>query len=306
MKGPARMAVQTGDGTSLELNYHRSPSGVISITPVRRNFTFELEQDRVTDWFDHCPQTTHFFSTMSIVTPLVERYIIEGVRHYRHMIDDPNLSRQIDGLFAQEAIHSREHAHYNALLRTAGLPVDQVEKWWQKLLALTCAPYVAPWFRLASIMMLEHHTAAASSKLLDNPLVFADSAKGYKDLMTWHSLEETEHKSVTFDLWTCVIKRGWKHYVLRTSTVLIISVPFWSLFYISLARVIYADKKSKKTLKGYWHLLKFMFGRQGLIASNAWTWIEYFIPGYHPWRDDNSTALKVAMDELLASHKPEI
>lgn len=273
--------------------------GLPSVTPTRRDLSFDLPADRVTDWYENCAPGTHFFSAMSIATPLVERYIILGVRHYRDRLDDPQLVAQIDGLVAQEAIHTREHRRYNALLQAAGIPVAELEQWWDRLLNLTHARFVPAWFRLATIMMLEHHTAAASAKLLERPEIFAGSVEGYKDLLTWHSLEETEHKSVSFDVWRQVVKPGWRQYVYRTFTTLVISPPFWITFYSTLIRVLYADRISKKSLYGYWRLFRLLFGVRGLISSNAWVWIQYFLPGYHPWNDDNSEALARAMKEMV-------
>ncbi|KPY00989.1 FF domain protein [Pseudomonas amygdali pv. myricae] len=284
---------------SAELNYGSTQDGLISMIPVRRDLKFDLPADRITDWHNHCVQTTVLLNTMSIVTPLTERYIIESLREYRESIEDPELIEKIDGLVAQEAIHSREHRRYNALIEAAGLPVDQIIRGWQTLYGITKKRWVARWFRLATVMMLEHHTAAASSKLLKMPSILQSSVEGYRDMLTWHSLEELEHKSVSFEVWQQVITPGWRQYVYRTLTTLVISPPFWSAFYISLLRVLCASRRSDKALSGYWQLFKMMFGVRGLISSNAWVWIQYLLPGYHPWKDDNSAALASAMRKLV-------
>lgn len=284
---------------SAELRCKRSDTGLISLFPVRRDLKFDLPPDRVTDWHGGCVQTTHLFNTISIITPLAERYVIEGLHQFRNSIDDADLIEKIDGLVAQEAIHTREHRRYNALLDQAGLPVEEVMRWWQTLFDVTRRTWVAPWFRLAAIMMLEHHTAAASSRLLKMPWFLEDSVEGYRELLTWHSLEEIEHKSVSFEAWEQVVKPGWRHYVYRTFTTLVISPPFWIAFYASLFRVLQMDKRSAKPLMGYWHLFMLMFGPRGLITSNAWVWIRYFLPGYHPWKEDNSEALACAMKALI-------
>ncbi len=65
---------------SAELNYGSTQDGLISMIPVRRDLKFDLPADRITDWHNHCVQTTVLLNTMSIVTPLTERYIIEPAR----------------------------------------------------------------------------------------------------------------------------------------------------------------------------------------------------------------------------------
>jgi predicted metal-dependent hydrolase len=287
---------------SAKVEVHQSTQGVISITPTRRDLIFDLPQDRRTDWLNHCAPVTHLFSTLSIITPAVERYIIQVLREHRDMLDVA-ASQQLDGLVAQEAVHSREHRRYNMGLKRAGLPVETVEGWWEALLKLTKGRFRPKWFRLATVLMFEHHTAAMASKLLRHPQLLDGAAPGYREMWIWHSLEELEHKSVSFDVWTCSVSSRWRHYALRTLTWLVISPPFWTFFWGSLAYILWAGRREKNAAHDYWQLWKLLFGRHGIVSSNAWAWITYFNPHHHPWNDDNSAELQVAMVELVARYQ---
>ena len=56
--------------------------------------------------------------------------------------------------------------------------------------------------------------------LLEDSTRIDGSVEGYTQMWTWHALEETEHKSVSYDVWNTVVKPGLGRYLLRTGTML--------------------------------------------------------------------------------------
>ncbi|MCQ4438152.1 metal-dependent hydrolase, partial [Clostridioides difficile] len=55
----------------------------------------------------------------------------------------------------------------------------------------------------------------------------------------WHAMEDTEHKAVSYDVWTTVMKPGLGSYLLRTGTMLTTTLLFWTIvldFHVRLMR----------------------------------------------------------------------
>jgi len=70
-------------------------------------------------WNGGNPAATHAFNALSFLFPQAERFFVEVVREAAVGVDlesDPELREAIKGFIAQELIHSRQHAHYNAVL----------------------------------------------------------------------------------------------------------------------------------------------------------------------------------------------
>lgn len=267
--------------------------------PVRRDLRFALPPDRACDWHVYGPYVTHFFNAMSLMFPAGERYFIDSVRYYRDCIDDPELKKQVLGFIGQEAMHTREHVEYNALLDAAGLPAMRLDRFITKLLDYG-RKKLPPSIQLAQTVALEHYTAMMAGLLLDDPRRIEGSVPSYVQVWTWHALEETEHKSVSFDVWNAVIKPGPKRYLMRTLTMLQITVMFWVIVFCFHVRLIAADRPHGHRLRNSWILVRFLFSRRGVFPCIALDWLRFFKPSFHPWDHDNSAYLS-RVDELVAA-----
>src|SRR4051812_44791243 len=83
------------------------------------------------------PALTQVWAALSLVFPDGERFFVESVAHYRDRLDDPELSRAVKGFAAQEGMHAREHAAFNAMLRAQGLQAtEEIERGARRLLGL--------------------------------------------------------------------------------------------------------------------------------------------------------------------------
>jgi len=144
---------------------------------------------------------SHVVTNLSAMFPEGEDFFVRAVRHYRDRITDPQLKAQVAGFIGQEAMHGREHRSFNARLQELGYPtreVDRAVKW-----GLLFGEKVLPKrTQLAITAALEHYTATLAEVLLSSPEAQGMlNVEEIRSLMLWHALEESEHKSVAFDVY---------------------------------------------------------------------------------------------------------
>jgi hypothetical protein len=267
--------------------------------PIRRDVQFPLPSERACDWHSLGSYVTHFFNALSLLFPAGERYFIDSVRYYRDRIDDPELKKQVLGFIGQEAMHTREHIEYNEALNAAGLPASKLEKYVVKLLdyGRRTAPHS---LQLAQTVALEHYTAMLAGMLLDDDSRIASDVPIYAQLWTWHALEETEHKAVSFDVWNAAIRPGLKRYLIRAAAMLQVTLMFWTIVFCFHIRLLIADRHRGGRLRGMWNLMGFLYGRRGVFPNIALDWLRFFKPSFHPWDHDNRRHL-ARIDSVVAA-----
>lgn len=150
------------------------------------------------------PVMSHIVSTLSSVFPEGEDFFVQSVRNYRDEVTDPELKRQVGGFIGQEAIHGREHRTFNDQLAKMGYPTRVLDRLTKYGLAVA-AKVLPKSHQLAVTAALEHYTATLAEVLLGNP----EAAGKFNDdevrnLFMWHAVEESEHKSVAFDVYQAV------------------------------------------------------------------------------------------------------
>ncbi len=171
------------------------------MTIPRRDVELGLEPSTVPrDWcHDDAFQTT-FMNALSLLFPEGERFFVDSVKAHREGITDPTLRAQITGFIGQEAMHGREHRAFNDRLKELGYPTRFTDR--RVKLALSVLGKVAPKrHQLAVTAALEHYTATLAEVILrDGGARGEFTSEEIRTLFTWHALEETEHKSVAFDV----------------------------------------------------------------------------------------------------------
>ncbi|WP_118181658.1 metal-dependent hydrolase [Paraburkholderia phosphatilytica] len=267
--------------------------------PVRRDLRFNLPPERASDWHGQGPYVTHFFNALSLLFPAGERFFMDSVRYYRDQVHDPELKKQVLGFIGQEAMHTREHIEYNALLEAARLPAHKLDRRLTWFLNLN-RRILPPSYQLAMTVALEHYTAMLAGMLLDDDTRIAGSVEGYAQMWTWHALEETEHKSVSFDVWNTVMKPGLNRYLVRTGTMITVTIFFWLIVFDFHVRLLIADRKRGGHLRGMWRITKFLYGPRGVFPGIALEWLRFFKPSFHPWDHDNRGHLQ-RIDGLVAA-----
>jgi len=150
------------------------------------------------------PMRSHIAAMLSSVFPEGEDFFVRSVRNYRDQIEDPELAKQVKGFIGQEAIHGREHRDFNDRLAELGYPTKGVDRLVAKWLAFQ-ARVTPKHHQLAVTAALEHYTATLAETLLRDEEALAEfTSDEARALFAWHALEETEHKSVAFDVYQAV------------------------------------------------------------------------------------------------------
>lgn len=249
--------------------------------PIRR---IEFQLDRSTlpqDYYAGDAQLTAVMNALSTFFPDGESFFVDAVRHYKDRITDPDLLADIAGFVGQEAAHSAQHEAFNALLDAQGLPRS-------KQLGIDLAAFLLNRGRklpmsiqLAATCGLEHFTAMLAEQILTRPEHAAQLQGVAKELWLWHALEESEHKSVAFDVYQQVNgSRLLLGVVLVPVTVLLAgaTVITWAAM-VNERRAWGSPVQLAKTA---WYL----FGTNGIFSSLIPEWFAYFHPRFHPSQTD--------------------
>lgn len=188
----------------------------------RMEFRYAEGLDRKHYAKDGDPTMSHVVAVLSSLFPEGEDFFVQSVRNYRDKITDPELKKQVAGFIGQEAIHGREHRELNRQLQAMGYPtriIDRLTKY-----GLLVGSKVLPKSRQLSITAaLEHYTSSLAELLLGD-----EEARGLlgdnevQRVLLWHAVEESEHKSVAFDVFMAVDGRQW----VRALTMNLVTIGF--------------------------------------------------------------------------------
>ena len=104
-----------------------------------------------------------------------------------------------------------------------------------------------------------------------------------QDLLFWHAVEESEHKSVAFDTFMSI--EGDQKY-LRWCQVYATLFFFHRIGWYTI-KLLWWQKKmpSWKDFKGFW---RFMTGKKGMFTGVQKNYFDWFIVGFHPCDHDNA------------------
>ena len=156
-----------------------------------------------------------------------------------------------------------------------------------------------PNVQLAATCALEHVTSTLAELVLENEEVRAEfSSEELRQLWTWHSLEEVEHKSVAFDVYEKVAGS----YVIRVGTHVLAAMILWPVVAAFTYRFRKADglhTKPAVVAKG----LSKLFGGPGYLRKCVPTWVDYFRPGFHPTQHDHHATIEKWKVVVAAAQK---
>ena len=254
----------------------------------RRKIDFDFDPDKVPlDFYGGDPIQSLFMASLSLVFPEGERFFVDSVMHYRDRLDDPELAAAVKGFAAQEGNHARAHAAFNAMVRAQGLEVAvDLERRVKHLLRFRkkTAPAAA---RLAVTCALEHFTAILAEQLLTDADHRERLHPSVRDLWVWHALEESEHKSVAFD----VFQRVSGSYAIRARVMLIATAFFLGFIAYSHMRLV-KERGLLGDVRGLLGTFDHLWLRRGLFRKLIPAYLDYFRPGFHP--DDRDTTALLA------------
>ena len=209
---------------------------------------------------------------------------MESVRAFRGDAP-PKLADEIKAFTTQEAIHSREHDAFNKRAAAAGYDLSKLEAQVEKRLAVTKGK--PPIVSLAATMALEHFTAILAHQLLGDARHLEGADKDSADLWRWHAVEEIEHKGVAYDTWLHAT-REWprfKRWKLKARVMLYVTRNFVVDRTAGALELMRQDGVTGLTA---WRLLLWnLWIRPGMFRKIAGAWLTFFLPGFHPWNEDD-------------------
>lgn len=241
-----------------------------------RDLRFDLD-DAPRDWHPAGAAVTRFFDNLSLFFPAGEAFFIKSVKAHRAHVTDPALADAVRRFYQQEAFHGREHRRYNHWLRAHGYPVDAMEARVERLLAGVSRRIPQRW-QLAATCALEHFTALMGHMLLSDPAVLGDAHPGFAALWRWHSVEESEHKGVAWDVYEAAGGFGAERAVVMLATTLI----FWGKVVEHQIRLMRVDGTASSPA-AWSQLARFLFADPGPLRKLAPHYLAWFAPGFHPW-----------------------
>jgi predicted metal-dependent hydrolase len=259
----------------------------LSITPRDRRFGRDTALARL--WHGGRVEATAIYNALSTTFPAGEAYFVESVRKFREGAP-PKLAEEIKAFTTQEAIHSREHDAFNKRAANAGYDLTKLEERVEQRLALTRER--PPIVSLAATMALEHFTAILAHALLADPRHLAGADPEVADLWRWHATEEIEHKGVAYDTWLHATRR-WprtKRWKLKARVMLFVTRNF--LVDRTAGSLELMRQDGVTGLKAWSLLLWYLWIRPGMFRRIAGAWGKFFLPGFHPWNEDDRHLLR--------------
>ena len=268
--------------------------------PIRpRHPTFDLDEALAGDWNGGDPFRTAFFNAMSLSFPSGERFFIDAVRAFEGEIREPEVRESIRGFIGQEAVHRRIHQTYNeTFCRQRGYDLDELE-----------APFlggvewgrdnVSPLGQLAVTVALEHLTATLAAALLEHRTPsLAGADPRVAEVWRWHAAEETEHRSVAFEVYSRV---GGCPKRLR-KTLWPVTVNFLRDNFRAVRAMLRRDGHGEIVfVRGLWQL----FGWPGILRRVVPTWAAFRRRGFDPGESDGEALLALwEPDPALVSFAP--
>jgi hypothetical protein len=270
----------------------------VTVTPRRPRFDFEgLEREVPRAWHPAGIGPTAFLEALSVMAPVVEGFFIADARRLLPRIAEAALGAEVDAFLRQEAAHANMHASFNRVLIRWGVPVhaaaDSVLRW------LAIVDWTSSDLRSAVAMAGEHFLGEIGNVLLSRPELLDGVDPRIARLFRWHGYEEVEHKAVLFDAFHAARGDGLYTYAVRI-TGLWIAVVIVALALPSVTCRILASTGAARDPRAGWGLLRFVFGRGGMLRGRWRAIAAYHRPGFHPWRYlDNRPLLSSLRDAIV-------
>ena len=122
-----------------------------------------------------------------------------------------------------------------------------------------------------------------------------------RNLWLWHASEEVEHKGVAYDTWLHAT-RDWsraKRWWFKSKFMAKISLGF------SLNRMRGNMELLRQDgitgLKAWYGFLKYVFVTPAPVGRTILPWMKFFLPGFHPWNEDDRDLIQLAESEYEAA-----
>jgi uncharacterized protein len=265
-------------------------TNIVSSFPVRR---MDYQFHHMTKyWCKNDPVYTHFFTALSTLFPEGEAFFVRSVRHFRKHIDNPVLDKDIGAFIGQEAMHSKEHHAFHQSAQQYGLDVESLEKITGITLKTIEQLFPKKWNLLLTVG-IEHYTAVLVRYMMSdvNKMIGDETIR---NLWLWHSIEETEHKAVAFDLYQELYGTKLDAYIPRVTLFTMSLVLVTVLTHISQISLLYRDKQLLN-LKSWRSFLKFGVKSYAIFLPQ---FLEFYRFDFHPNDTDESNLVNLTKAKL--------
>ncbi|MGI9326548.1 MAG: metal-dependent hydrolase [Pseudomonadales bacterium] len=174
-----------------------------------RKIPFEFAEGVPPIWNPARHEWSHMVNGASLTMPHLEPFLNRTMREAQKHIDDPQLLADIKGFIGQEAQHYTNHRRMNDMLKAQGYPElaaveESFEADYKRLAKRSLAA------RLAYCAGFETMTMGITEWLInDRGPLFQDADPTVSSLVLWHMVEETEHKTVAYDVYQSVSGAYW-------------------------------------------------------------------------------------------------
>lgn len=241
---------------------------------VTRRIPFEFPDDISPHWIPGQPELSHMMSGASLTMPYLEPFLIRTMREALPLLTDARLRVDAQSFMSQEGQHFRAHRRFNDTIKNRGYPeLAQIESEMEASYARLGKRSLA--HRLAYTAGFESMTTGVTEWLVgQRQTLFAGADARVVSFVLWHMVEETEHKTVAFDVYQAVHGR----YLLRVIGVLHGSldvIRFSMRAYKQMLRKDGLWSSPRSRLRLAWQLTRFVW-RVGPSLLRA------LLPGYDP------------------------
>lgn len=229
---------------------------------------------------------SHAVAMLSAMFPAGEDYFIRSVKHYSDRITDPELKERVAGFIGQEVTHGREHRELNDRLQQMGFPTRRLDQQTDQILKFY-SRRLPPIICLSHTAALEHYTAVLAETLLTKPSAQRLLGENeVRNILLWHALEESEHKSVAFDVFRAVggSERRRRIGFVLSSLGLLLTTAVWTG--ISMFFTDPSARHPIRVIRSLWRLRTNPFLQRDVLLRVA----DYAREGFHP-DDHDATAL---------------
>jgi len=271
--------------------------------PVRK-LGVDLSQGFARHWHGGDAFRTQFFNALSMSFPVGEQFFIDSVRQAAPLLPQgpehaplrAALDEALRGFIGQEATHRHIHGLYNAQLEQQGLE-NRWQHWARKRIELLKREAPNPLHALAITAAYEHYTAL----LADGTLRYARWLEGADPTMQivwrWHAAEETEHRSVAFDLYRAIggDERWRKRWFVYISLVFVRDSLRQTLLNLRRDGTLWR-------LSTWWNAARLFWGADGLVWRCVPGALRYLRKDFHPEQETHSPRATDLAAGWLAAH----
>ena len=229
---------------------------------------------------------SHVLTVLSSTFPEGEKFFVRSVAAARDELSDPKLLADVEGFIGQEEMHGREHKVLNDRLAEHGYPTRGIDSYVRGLYWVR-ERIQSKKVNLAFTAALEHYTATLAELLLtDDDARKAVGKPGARDILTWHALEESEHKAVAYDVYKAVGGGEFMRIFVMFLTDLLFIFETGVMGVISVLKDRDARRHPIRLLRSLARLPRSPFVSWRAVRILA----EYHRPGFHP-NDRDTTQL---------------